>query len=63
MTDGDGEPVDPAVKRLSSIEREVGKLRVLAEENESRIKLVIEGHGAKLDSHSAKLDSHWRSTS
>jgi hypothetical protein len=67
MTDGDGDPVDPVAKRLSSIERAVGKLRVLAEENESRIKLIAEGHGAQLDSHgailashSAKLDSHSR---
>jgi hypothetical protein len=58
MTDGNGEPADPIAKRLSSIEREVGKLRVLAEENESRIKLIAEGHGAKLDSHSATLDAH-----
>ena len=56
MTDVNGEPVDPVEKRLSSIEREVGNLRVLAEANEHTIKLIAEGHGAKLDSHSKKLD-------
>lgn len=58
MTDANGEPIDPVEKRLSVIEREVGKLRVLAEANEHTIKLIAEGHGAKLDSHSAKLDAH-----
>ena len=60
MTAISGAPIDPVEKRLSAIERDVGKLRVLAEANEQKINLIAEGHGTKLDSHSAKLDSHSR---
>ncbi len=44
----------------TSLERTVEKLRVLAEANEQTLKLIAEGHGAKLDSLSARLDSHDR---
>ena len=42
----------------SSLDRVVDKLRVLEEANARNIKLILEVHGATLDSHSAKLDSH-----
>jgi hypothetical protein len=57
MTDETGEPLGAVEKELTSLGRDVGKLRVLAEENASTIRLIAEGHGAMLDSHSRKLDS------
>ena len=41
----------------TSLEQAVAEFRVLEEENARTIRLIAEGHGAKLDSHSAKLDS------
>jgi hypothetical protein len=57
MTDETGERLGAVEKELTSLGRDVGKLRVLAEENASTIRLIAEGHGAMLDSHSRKLDS------
>lgn len=64
------EGAKPIDERLGSVEHQVielrsdvdglrgdvQKLRVLEEANAETIKLIAEGHGAKLDSHSAKLD-------
>ena len=58
MTDGPDERSEPPETGLQSLERTVAKLRILEEANAHTIKLIAEGHGAKLDSHSAKLDSH-----
>ena len=58
MTDRSGERSEPPETGLQSLERTVEKLRILEEANAHTIKLIAEGHGAKLDSHSAKLDSH-----
>ena len=58
MIDGPDERSRPPETGLKSLERTVEKLRILEEANAHTIKLIAEGHGAKLDSHSAKLDSH-----
>ena len=57
MTDGPGERSEPAETQPSSLERTVEKVRVLEEANAHTIKLIAEGHGAKLDSLRARLDT------
>jgi hypothetical protein len=51
-----GERPEAVEKGQSPLEQAVGKLRVLEEANARTIKLIAEGHGAKLDSLSARLD-------
>jgi hypothetical protein len=60
MTDDTGERLGAVEKELTSLGTEVTKLRVLEEENARTIKLIEEGHGAKLDSLNGRLDSHGR---
>ena len=58
MTDANGEPLDPVEKRLSSIEQEVRKLRVLGEHTADDVKLVAEvqtRHAERLDEHGQML--------
>ena len=49
MTDGPGERSE-ATEKAGSLDRQVEKLRILEEANAHTIKLIAEGHGAKLDS-------------
>ena len=58
MTDDAGERPEAVEKNKTSLEESVAKLRVLEEENARIVKLIAEGHGARLDSLSATLDSH-----
>ena len=58
MTNGTDERLAAVEKELSSLQQTVGQLRVLEEANQQTIKLIAEGHGARLDSLSATLNSH-----
>jgi hypothetical protein len=57
MTDETGGRPGAGEKEQRSLEKDVAKLRILAEENASAVRLIAEGHGAMLDSHSRQLDS------
>jgi chromosome segregation ATPase len=57
MTDETGERLGAVEKELTSLGRDVAKLRILKEENARTLRLITERHSATLDSHSAKLDS------
>ena len=57
MTDETGERPRPGENEPTSLEKDVAKLRILAEENAGTLRLITEGHGAMLDSHSAEVRS------
>jgi len=56
MTDETGEPLGAVETELTSLGRDVAKLRILEEENARTIKLIAEGHGVKFDSLGRRLD-------